>query len=124
MRMRFTQDSSGAANVLRGYTSDEFRINDQRIANTIIVSADQLLVEPGLVDVEDLSDALAARILTWQPDVVLLGTGARQRFPSAGFGRLFLQAGVGFEVMDTGAACRTFNVLVSEQRRAVAVLLR
>jgi uncharacterized protein len=122
--MRFSQESAGAVNVVRGYTSDEFRINDQRIANSIIVSADALALEPDLVDLGGLSDALAARILSWQPDVVLLGTGPRQIFPAAAFGAAFLQAGVGFEVMDTGAACRTFNVLVGEQRRVVAVLLR
>jgi uncharacterized protein len=122
--MRFTQDSSGAVNLIRGYTSAEFRINDQRIANTVVVSADKIAIEPDLCDVGGLSDALAARILAWQPDVVLLGTGARQTFPSAAFTALFLQAGVGLEVMDTGAACRTFNVLMAEQRRVVAVLLR
>jgi len=121
--MRLTQDSTGS-NVVRSYTSAEFRINDQRIANTVIVSADHITIEPDLIDIDGLSEALAARILAWQPDVVLLGTGMRQRFPAAAFGAAFLKAGVGFEVMDTGAACRTFNVLVSEQRRAVAVLLR
>jgi len=55
--------------------------------------------------------------------VVLLGTGRRQTFPAAEFGARFLQSGIGFEVMDTGAACRTFNILVSEHRRVVALLL-
>jgi uncharacterized protein len=58
-----------------------------------------------------------------EPEVVLLGTGPRQHFPEASFAARFLRANVGFEVMDTGAACRTFNVLVAEQRRVVAVLL-
>ncbi len=110
--------------MVRGYTSTEFRINDQRIANSVIVSADELAPEPDLVDLSGLSDALAARVLRFQPDVVLLGTGAHQIFPAPAFGASFLRAGVGFEVMDTGAACRTFNVLVAEQRRVVAVLLR
>jgi len=44
-------------------------------------------------------------------------------FPAAAFGAQFLRAGIGFEVMDTGAACRTYNVLVGEQRRVVALLL-
>jgi uncharacterized protein len=53
----------------------------------------------------------------------LLGTGARQIFPAPSYGAQFLRAGIGFEVMDTGAACRTFNVLVAEQRRVAALLL-
>jgi uncharacterized protein len=52
-----------------------------------------------------------------------LGTGQRQIFPAASFRAQFLGAGIGFEVMDTGAACRTFNVLVAEQRRVVALLM-
>jgi uncharacterized protein len=54
---------------------------------------------------------------------VLLGTGARQIFPVSSYGAQFLRVGVGFEVMDTGAACRTFNVLVAEHRRVAALLL-
>jgi uncharacterized protein len=54
---------------------------------------------------------------------VLLGTGPRQIFPAASFRAQFLSAGIGVEVMDTGAACRTFNVLVAEQRRVVALLM-
>jgi uncharacterized protein len=54
---------------------------------------------------------------------VLLGTGERQIFPAPFFGAHFLRVGIGFEVMDTGAACRTFNVLVAEQRLAVAILM-
>ena len=57
------------------------------------------------------------------PEIVLLGTGPRQIFPAASFRAQFLSAGIGIEVMDTGAACRTFNVLVSEQRRVVALLM-
>ena len=55
--------------------------------------------------------------------LVLVGTGVRQVFPPPEFGAQFLSAGIGFEVMDTGAACRTFNVLVTEERRVVALLL-
>jgi uncharacterized protein len=54
---------------------------------------------------------------------VLVGTGVRQVFPAAEFAAQFLRAGIGLEVMDTGAACRTFNVLLTEQRRVVALLL-
>ena len=64
-----------------------------------------------------------ARALAVDPEVLLLGTGARQIFAPPEFGARFLRKGIGFEVMDTGAACRTYNVLAGEQRRVVAVLL-
>lgn len=58
-----------------------------------------------------------------KPEVLLLGTGARQRFPSPAVLRPLLQAGIGVEVMDTQAAARTYNILMAEGRRVVAALL-
>ncbi len=71
---------------------------------------------------EELGAIDPPRILALEPEVVLLGTGSRQIFPAASFRARFLSAGIGFEAMDTGAACRTFNVLVAEQRRVAALL--
>jgi uncharacterized protein len=121
--MRFTEDANSAINVIRGYGAGEIRINAQRIREAVIVSATQLLFEPGLHGVGDLGDSQHARLMSLEPELVLIGTGSRQQFPDGTFGAKFLRAGVGYEVMDTGAACRTFNVLVSEGRRVVAVLL-
>ncbi len=121
--MRFTQDSTSGSNVIRGYAPGEFRINEQRIQGAVILSATEIAAEPGLRDLADLAAVHVARILAMEPEVVLLGTGPRQQFPRVSFGAEFLRVGIGFEVMDSGAACRTFNVLVAENRRAVAVLL-
>jgi uncharacterized protein len=120
--MHFAQDPTSGVNLIRGYAPGEIRINEQRIAGGVIVSASTLLEQPELRVVADLGPEHVARILTLQPELVLLGSGARQIFPAASFSVQFLRAGIGFEVMDTPAACRTFNVLVAEQRRAVAVL--
>lgn len=121
--MRFTQDSSSGVNLIRAYQAGELRINDQVVHGTVILSASALFTEPAVRDVSDLTAEHTARILGLDPELVLLGTGRRQTFPAASLGAQFLRAGIGFEVMDTGAACRTFNVLVAEQRRVVAVLL-
>ena len=121
--MRLTQDLSSNVNVIRGYGRGELRINDQVFHNTLIVAATVILPQPALADVADLAMEHAARILELEPELVLIGTGHRQVFPAAAFGAQFLRSGIGFEVMDTGAACRTFNVLVSEQRRVVALLM-
>jgi len=55
--------------------------------------------------------------------VLLLGTGRRQHFPAADLRRAFVAAGIALEAMDTGAACRTYNVLLGEGRPAGAALL-
>jgi uncharacterized protein len=121
--MRFTQDSTSGVNLIRAYRPGEIRINEAVYHEAVIVSASAILTEPGLRGVGDLDAEHRARILKWDPELVLLGTGQHQTFPDASFGAEFLRLRVGFEVMDTGAACRTFNVLVAEQRRVVAVLL-
>ena len=121
--MRFTEDASSGINVIRGYAAGEIRINEQIIRDSVIVSATDLAVEPRIRGVADLSAEHHARMLSLDPELILIGTGMRQSFPEPGFGARFLSAGIGFEVMDTGAACRTFNVLVAEQRRVVALLI-
>jgi uncharacterized protein len=94
----------------------------------VILSATALISAPSVQSFDALvSDAHLgeqdSRILDLEPEIVLLGTGARQIFPPGEFGARFLRKGIGVEVMDTGAACRTYNVLAGEQRRVVAVLL-
>jgi uncharacterized protein len=82
-----------------------------------------VIAEANIHNLDDLIGLGLARTLALEPELVLLGTGARQIFPAPSFGAQFLRAGIGFEVMDTSAACRTFNVLVGEQRRVAAMLL-
>jgi uncharacterized protein len=121
--MRFVQDQTSSVNLIRGYAGGELRINAQVFHNSLIVSSTALREEPGLRTVAELTLDHVAHILEFKPELVLLGTGPRQIFPPAVFGAQFLKEGIGFEVMDTGAACRTFNVLVGEQRPVVALLL-
>lgn len=122
--MRFTQQTQNAAiNLIRGYGEGELRISERKFRTALIVNAGVLLEEAALTSVEQLGNEYVERVMSLKPDVVLLGTGARQVFPAPAFGARFLRAGIGFEVMDTGAACRTYNVLVSEQRNVAAILL-
>jgi uncharacterized protein len=121
--MRFTQDSSSGIHLIRGYAAGELRIDDTVYRGAVIVSASTILSEPDVRDLDALVALQPARILALDPEIILLGTGQRQIFPAASFGAQFLRVGIGFEVMDTGAGCRTFNVLVGEQRRVVAMLL-
>jgi uncharacterized protein len=120
--MRFTQDSTSGINLIRSYAPGELRVNEETYRDTVILDASTVLTEPHARNVDEIGGIEAARILSLQPELVLLGTGARQVFPAPAFGAQFLRQGIGFEVMDTGAACRTFNVLVGEQRRVVALL--
>jgi uncharacterized protein len=121
--MRFTQDSTSGINVIRSYASGELRVNETAYRGAIILSASTLIDMANIQNLDDLLKVVAVRVLALEPELILLGTGARQVFPPPAFGAQFMRAGIGFEVMDTSAACRTFNVLVGEQRRVAAILL-
>ncbi|MCP4287044.1 MAG: Xcc1710-like domain-containing protein, partial [Gammaproteobacteria bacterium] len=73
--------------------------------------------------VEQLQASDFDTLLKLQPDMVLLGTGVRQQFPSAGKYSCLTNAGIGVEIMTTPAACRTYNILVGEGRRVAAALI-
>jgi uncharacterized protein len=121
--MRFAQDSSSTVHIIRAYAAGELRIDDVTHRGTVIVSASTVLPLPDIRDMNDLAALDPSRLLALDPELVLLGTGQRQVFPPASFRAQFLSAGIGLEVMNTGAACRTFNVLAAEQRRVVALLM-
>ncbi len=70
-----------------------------------------------------LTEAVLQPLLSESPEVVLIGTGLRQRFPATAVLRSLIAAGIGWEVMDTAAACRTYNILAGEGRRVVAALI-
>jgi uncharacterized protein len=120
--VRFTEESSSGINVIRAYGAGEITVNQEIYRATVIVSVSVIVPWPAIGSVGELGEAHAAPVLALEPELVLLGTGARQSFPAANFGVQFLAKGIGLEVMDTGAACRTFNVLVAEHRRVVALL--
>jgi uncharacterized protein len=121
--MRFIQDPGSNVNIIRAYGPGGLKVNEEIFHSSVVLTASAVRAEPELIAVTDLRADHVAQVLALEPELVLIGTGPRQVFPDPAFGAAFLQAGVGFEVMDTGAACRTFNVLVSEQRRVVALLL-
>jgi len=121
--MRFAQDSTSGINLIRAYGNGELRVNEDLYRGAVILSAATVIAEANIHNLDDLIALPVSRTLALEPELVLLGTGARQIFPPAAYSAQFLRAGIGFEVMDTGAACRTFNVLVGEQRRVAALLL-
>ena len=120
--MKFTLEPPSQANLIRSYSAAELRIAGQCIARSCIVTAERLITEwePGTFDA--LTTAHLETIFALAPEVVLIGTGPTQCFASAAVRGAFAQRRIGLEVMQLGAACRTFNVLVQEERRVAAAL--
>lgn len=96
-------------------------INDLRHEQPLLVMGDELRPWSALT-FEALTAEHFTELLTWKAEIVLLGTGATLRFPAGALTAPLAAAGVGLEVMDTHAACRTFNVLTAEGRRVLAAI--
>ena len=107
-----------------GYGDDHVLVNGQRLDFGLVVS-------PTLLEREIFRgltfEALELSHFEWmraqEAGIVLLGTGAKLRFPHPSLTRPLIEAGIGLEVMDTGAACRTYNLLASEGRKVLAAIL-
>ncbi|HEY7642007.1 MAG TPA: Mth938-like domain-containing protein [Steroidobacteraceae bacterium] len=120
--MRLTDDRTAGAFLVRSYAPGEVRVGDAVLRRSCLISAERLIDDWRPQTLEELRAADLAAIFELQPEIVVLGSGTRQRFPDPQLLAAILARGIGCEVMDTGAACRTYNVLVSESRRAVAAL--
>ena len=121
--MKFTLDRPATRHVVRGYSPGALRIGEQQYSRSVIVSATTLITDWRPQRMDELTAADLEPVLALQPEVLLLGSGVRQVFPPHELLARLYAARVGFEVMDTGAACRTYNVLVGEGREVAAALL-
>ncbi len=121
--MKFAEIEEPGANVIEAYDEGRVRINGRDYARSIAVSARHIELDWGPDDLGALSVAHLEAVLGDATQVLILGTGTRQRFPAPEVQFALLERGIGVEVMDTGAACRTYNILVSEGRDVVAALL-
>lgn len=90
---------------------------------SVLVSTERVLPDWPVRDPGAIDAAAIDLVLSLRPDVLLLGTGERLVFPPPHVGAAFLTRGIGFEVMDNGAAARTYTVLAAEGRRVVAAFI-
>jgi uncharacterized protein len=122
--MQFTRESAGEANAIVACTDREVRLRDRAYGGSVIVTREAVVPDWRPPAPEALTIADFGGLLALSPDVVLLGTGSRQRLPPPALYAEFAARGIGLEVMDNRAACRTYNVLLGEFRDvAVALML-
>jgi uncharacterized protein len=109
-------------NTITGYGEGYVQVNGQRHESSLIVLPDQVLPWDATA-----FDALSAEhfssLKELRAEILLLGTGPKQRFPHPRLTAPLAAAGIGVEVMDLKAACRTYNILVAEERKVAAALL-
>jgi len=120
--MKFTRDQISAITV-RHVEPGKIRIGNSVLSNNVLLTADQEIRDWSIDDIQDLAESDFAEVIEAEPEMILFGTGWTPYFPPREVVFALARRGIGFEVMDTPAACRTFNILVNEGRRAAAALI-
>jgi uncharacterized protein len=115
--------STSTGNLVTGCGPGWLRVGAQEYRENLVLTPGDLVTgwAPGGFD--GLVEDQLRELLGSKPDVVLLGTGRTIRFPAPPLTRVLAEAQVGLEVMDTAAACRTYNILAAEGRRVAAGLM-
>jgi len=109
-------------NLVTGYGEDFVEVNRGRRSASLIMLPEDLAEWP-VASFDELTRERIAMLIDYRPALVILGTGRRHRFPHPRLLVDLIEAGIGLEHMDTGAACRTYNILAAEGRQVAAALI-
>ena len=120
MKLHLARDAG--LQLFSSYGAGFVAVNGVRYEKCVVVSP-QAVSEWIVAGFDALTVADFAFIDTLKPEIVILGTGAAQRFPVRELMRALAAAGIGVEIMDSRAACRTYNILATEGRKVVAAIL-
>lgn len=121
--MKLHLANPGDTKLFTAHGSGHVMVNGERFERSIVVLAEEVRSDWNVAGFDGLEEGHFNYFLALKPDVLLLGTGEKQRFPHPRLYRALTDAGIGVECMDTPAACRTYNILVTEDRKVVAAIL-
>jgi uncharacterized protein len=120
--MKFTLDARTGVNLIRAYSERELVIGERIVVGSCIVTADTLITDWPARAPDELTLVQLEPLLALAPQIVLLGAPVELNPAPASLRAELARQGIALEVMDLGAACRTFNILVQEERRVAAAL--
>lgn len=116
------EDQTGV-NIIRAYDASGFTINETRFNNSLLISPSRIEQDWFIESAAAFSVPDCEKLCGFEAEVILLGTGAQHVGVDPRLRIWFAERGMGLEVMDTGAACRTYNILATEGRRVAAALI-
>ena len=120
--MKLQLDQSTSQNLFTAYGPGFVEVNAQRHESSIIVGGDRLEIWVA-TDMKSLNADTFQCLVEIKPELVIIGTGQKFQFPAAAILRPLIDARIGYEVMDTAAACRTYNILLTEGRSVLAAII-
>ncbi|MBT8058096.1 MAG: hypothetical protein KJO33_00795 [Gammaproteobacteria bacterium] len=121
--MDLTLEHPGDHTYVRSVSEEGIRIAEDLYTDPLILTPDSVITDWPVPGGRDISEAVLDSVLDLEPEILLIGTGKAQVFLAPELAMSIYRRETGFEVMTTDAACRTFNILVSEERKVVAALL-
>jgi len=121
--VKIQREQAEGRNLFTGYGEGYVAVNGARYTSSLVVSGERIVADWPANSVAALTADHLAAIVELKPEVLLLGTGASFAFPDPVIMAPVYKAGIGVEVMDTPAACRTYNILLGEGRNVVAALV-
>lgn len=122
--MKITKDelAQNESNLIRRYARGEIVVGETIFTGSVIVTGSATISDWAPADFNALAPDHLDTVLALEPEIILLGSGDSQKFPAAHLIAHVADSGIGLEAMDTGAACRTFNILRAEGRAVAAAL--
>jgi uncharacterized protein len=121
--MKLQSQSGHGQNTITAYGKGQISVNGNPLSSSFIVTPETLITGWAPQSIDTLSEADLEAVAALNCKIILLGTGLRQRFPPGVLLRPFVQRQVGVEVMDSLAACRTYNILMAEGREVAAAII-
>ena len=121
--MKLSEDYTYGSNVIRSYTRDSIEINDQSYPSSLVVGNTHLMENWDVTHVDHISDQHWLQLISLEPEIIIIGTGDEIIFPHPSSYVECIKKGIGVEFMDSGAACRTYNILLSEDRSVIAGII-
>lgn len=121
--MPLAEDRVTSRHRITAYGPQTVTVNETVYHQSLVLTADAVHSPWPVTSLRELDAEAFEPVLASNPAVVLLGTGTQQQFPEARIYGLFGERGIGLEVMDNGALCRTFNILVAEDRAVTAAII-
>ena len=121
--MKLQSDPHSGANTITGYGDGYVEINQTPYAHAVLLSSDGAISAWPVQSFDSLEASHFAQMVELKPELILIGTGSKQRFPKPELLKSLILAKIGYQILDSQAACRTYNILVGEGRQVLLALI-
>jgi uncharacterized protein len=121
--MKFHEINSETQNIIDAYDHNSIRIKKNTYQKGVIIFPEKVIPRPSLISYEDLKSDNLKEVFEYNPELILIGSNFKNKIINKNTQILFIERKIAYENMNFDAACRTFNILLSEQRKAILILM-